>query len=168
MKVMGLAGYSGSGKTTLMVRLLPCLVARGLTVSTIKHAHHAFDVDQPGKDSYEHRSAGAKEVMVSSERRWALMHEHRDDAEASLDALLQRMSPVDLVMVEGFKREAHDKIEVVRGPDAEPVLCRSDTHVVALASDRAWPDLPCPVLPLDDAETIAAFIVDHCDLRPEA
>lgn len=164
MKIFGLAGYSGSGKTTLMVRLLPVLVGRGLAVSTIKHAHHRFDVDQPGKDSYEHRQAGATEVMVSSATRWALMHEHRAAPEAALDDLLQRMSPVDLVLVEGFKRETHDKIEVVRGPDARPTLLHDDPHIVALASDRSWPDALCPVLPLNDAEAIAAFIVDHCGL----
>ena len=118
MKVFGLAGHSGSGKTTLMVKLLPELVRRGLSVSTIKHAHHEFDVDTPGKDSYEHRVAGATEVLVSSANRWALMHEHRSDPEADLNDLLARMSPVDLILVEGFKREEHAKIEVVRGVSA--------------------------------------------------
>ncbi len=165
MKVFGLAGYSGSGKTTLLVRILPHLIARGLSVSTVKHAHHVFDVDQPGKDSYEHRAAGATEVMVSSERRWALMHEHRAAPEADLDELLKHMSPVDLVLVEGFKREAHDKIEVVRGPDAEPTLLRDDPRIVALASDQAWPEVGCPVLPLDDAAGVATFIVRHCGLE---
>lgn len=168
MKVFGLAGYSGSGKTTLMVRLLPMLVARGITVSTIKHAHHAFDVDTPGKDSYEHRSAGATEVMVSSATRWALMHEHRTAPEAPLDTLLQRMSPVDLVLVEGFKRESHDKMEIVRGPDAKPALCHGDANVVAVASDRTWSDLPCPQLPLNDTAAIVGFIVEHCGLKEAA
>lgn len=168
MRVFGLAGYSGSGKTTLMVRILPLLVSRGLSVSTIKHAHHAFDVDKPGKDSYEHRVAGATEVMVSSTKRWALMHEHHNGPEATLDDLLRRMSDVDLVLVEGFKREGHDKMEIVRGPEAEPTLHRDDPHVVAVASDRAWPDVTCPVLPLDDAARIATFIVDHCGLARAA
>lgn len=168
MKVFGLAGYSGSGKTTLLVRLLPLLVSRGLSVSTIKHAHHAFDVDTPGKDSFEHRAAGATEVMVSSAKRWALMHEHRNAAEATLDELLQHMAAVDLVLVEGFKREGHDKMEVVRGPDATPTLCHNDPHVVAVASDRHWPDLTCPVLPLDDSERIAGFIVEHCGFAAAA
>ncbi len=165
MKVFGLAGFSGSGKTTLMVRLLPIIVARGLTVSTVKHAHHAFDVDQPGKDSFEHRAAGASEVMVSSTKRWALMHEHRDGPEADLDDLLTRMSPVDLVLVEGFKRSAHDKLEVVRGNDAAPTLWGNDPRVVALASDRSWPAVTCPVLSLDDPTGIATFILRHCALH---
>jgi molybdopterin-guanine dinucleotide biosynthesis protein B len=164
MKVFGLAGYSGSGKTTLMVRLLPLIVDQGLSVSTIKHAHHDFDVDQPGKDSYEHRNAGATEVMVSSAKRWALMHEHRAQPEADLDVLLRQMTPVDLVLVEGFKRDRHDKLEIVRGDDAVPSLCKSDPHVVALASDRSWPDVSCPVLSLDDPRAIAAFVLRHCGL----
>lgn len=164
MKVFGLAGYSGSGKTTLMVRLLPVLVAHGLTVSTVKHAHHAFDVDQPGKDSFEHRAAGAHEVMVSSAKRWALMHEHRDGPEADLHELLARMSPVDLVLVEGFKRSTHDKMEVVRGDNAAPILWGGDPQVVAVASDRPWPKLTCPVLSLDDPTGIARFILRHCGL----
>jgi len=165
MKVFGLAGYSGSGKTTLMARLLPLLIAHGIKVSTIKHAHHQFDVDQPGKDSFEHRAAGATEVMVSSATRWALMHEHRGAPEAELSDLLERMSPVDLILVEGFKRDRHDKLEIVRGAEAAPTLCRTDPNVVALASDRQWPDALCPVLSLDDPQAIAEFILQHCDLR---
>ncbi len=165
MKVFGLAGYSGSGKTTLMVRLLPLLIAHGIKVSTIKHAHHQFDVDQPGKDSFEHRAAGATEVMVSSATRWALLHEHRGAPEAELSDLLERMSPVDLVLVEGFKRDRHDKLEIVRGDEATPSLCRTDPNVVALASDRQWPEAACPVLSLDDPQAIARFILQHCDLR---
>ena len=166
MKVFGLAGYSGSGKTTLMVQLLPLIVGQGLTVSTIKHAHHAFDVDQPGKDSYEHRDAGATEVMVSSAKRWALMHEHRAQPEADLNDLLRRMSPVDLVLVEGFKRDSHDKIEIVRGDDAQPNLYHTDPNVIALASDRPWPDVNCPVLSIDDPDAIAAFVLSHCGFAP--
>ena len=114
MRVFGLAGWSGSGKTTLMAALIPQFVARGITVSTVKHAHHGFDVDQPGKDSWRHRQAGAREVMVVSDRRWALMHELREEPEPDLDKLLPRITPVDLLLVEGFKRHAHPKIEVHR------------------------------------------------------
>src|SRR5260370_34393929 len=122
MKIFGFAGWSGSGKTTLMTALIPELVARGLTVSTIKHAHHAFDVDQPGKDSWRHREAGATEVLVASERRWALMHELRDAPEPSLDALVARISPVDLLLVEGFKRHPHPKLEVYRAALGKPLI----------------------------------------------
>lgn len=164
MKVFGLAGYSGSGKTTLMVQLLPLIVDQGLSVSTIKHAHHDFDVDQPGKDSYEHRAAGATEVMVSSARRWALMHEHRAHSEAHLDDLLAQMTPVDLVLVEGFKRDQHAKLEIVRGDEAAPYLCKTDPNIVAVASDRLWPHLSCPVLALDELHEIAAFVLRYCGL----
>ncbi|MBV9521532.1 MAG: molybdopterin-guanine dinucleotide biosynthesis protein B, partial [Alphaproteobacteria bacterium] len=158
--------WSGSGKTTLLKRLLPELVARGFTVSTLKHAHHAFDVDQPGKDSWEHRAAGAHEVMVSSARRWALMHEHRGAPEASLEELLRHMSPVDLVIVEGFKSHPHPKLEVFRHALGKPLLCRDDPFIVALASDQPLAGLPVPRLPLDDAVAIADFIIAHCRLRP--
>ena len=164
MKVFGLAGHSGSGKTTLMVKLLPELVSRGLRVSTIKHAHHDFDVDTPGKDSYEHRVAGATEVMVSSANRWALMHEHRGGPEADLDGLISRMSPVDLIMVEGFKREGHAKIEVVRGAAAKPVLAPNDPYVVAIASDQPLTGIGLPLLDLDDVGAVADFIIEYCGL----
>src|SRR3954451_21378241 len=130
MRIIGFAGWSGAGKTTLLRRLIPVLVGSGLRVSTLKHAHHAFDVDQPGKDSWEHRQAGATEVMVSSANRWALMHEHRGAPEATLEELLGRMSPVDLVIVEGFKRHAHPKLEVHRPSLGKPLLCREDRHFV--------------------------------------
>jgi len=159
MKLFGLAGWSGSGKTTLMRGLLPELVRRGLTVSTLKHAHHGFDVDQPGKDSYEHRQAGASEVLVSSSRRWALMHELRGEPEPGLDALIRHMSPVDLLLVEGFKAHAHDKLEVYRAALGKPLLCREDPCVVALASDAPVPGLAIPRLDLDDIPAIADFIV---------
>src|SRR5579872_3153504 len=133
MQIFGLAGWSGSGKTTLLVRLLPLLIERGIRVSTVKHAHHAFDVDKPGKDSYEHRRAGATEVMVSSANRWALMHEHRGAPEADLETLLSHMSPVDLVIVEGFKTHAHAKLEVHRPSLGKPLLCHDDRFVVAVA-----------------------------------
>ena len=130
MKIFGLTGWSGSGKTTLLVRLIPELIGIGLSVSTIKHAHHSFDIDTPGKDSFEHRAAGASEVMISSARRWALMHENIDDPELGLDSLLDRMSPTDVVLVEGFKDEPHQKIEVYRAVvEAAPICPVSYTHL---------------------------------------
>ncbi|HEX6980453.1 MAG TPA: molybdopterin-guanine dinucleotide biosynthesis protein B [Alphaproteobacteria bacterium] len=167
MKVIGVVGWSGSGKTTLLVRLIPVLTARGLTVSTIKHAHHGFDVDQPGKDSYEHRAAGATEVLVSSARRWALMHELRGAPEPGLDELVARMTPVDLLIVEGFKGHPHDKIEVHRATVGKPLLCASDPYVVAVATDAAIAETHGrPRLDLNDVGQIADFIVAHCRLRP--
>jgi molybdopterin-guanine dinucleotide biosynthesis adapter protein len=162
MKVFGLAGWSGSGKTTLMTQLLPALLARGVSVSTVKHAHHAFDVDQPGKDSYRHREAGATEVMISSERRWALMHELRGDAEPPLAELLSHMSPVDLVIVEGFKRAAIPKIEVYRAVVGKKLLAPEDSDIVAVASDLPVAGLGAlPRFALDDAGAIADFIIAH-------
>jgi molybdopterin-guanine dinucleotide biosynthesis adapter protein len=165
MRIFGLAGWSGSGKTTLLVRLLPELVDRGIRVSTVKHAHHRFDVDQPGKDSWRHREAGAHEVMVSSAHRWALMHEHRGSAEASLDELVRHMSPVDLVIVEGFKTHPHPKLEVHRPALGKPLLCRDDPYIVALASDGPVAGVPVPLLQLDDSAAIADFILAHCRLK---
>src|ERR1043166_7844362 len=121
MRVIGLAGWSGSGKTTLLGRVIPCLVGRGLKVSTLKHAHHGFDVDQPGKDSHTHRMAGATEVLVGSAKRWALVHELRDEPERALRPLLQKLSPVDLVLVGGYKREPHPKLEVYRAGVGKPL-----------------------------------------------
>ena len=161
MRIFGLAGWSGSGKTTLMTALIPELVSRGVTVSTLKHAHHAFDVDQPGKDSWRHRQAGAREVMISSQNRWALMHELRGAPETTLEELLRRMSPVDLILVEGFKRHPHPKIEVYRPSLGKPPLHPEDPLVVAVASDEGLPGLTLPWLPLSDASAIAAFILDH-------
>ena len=164
MKVMGLAGWSGSGKTTLMMRLLPELIGRGLTVSTMKHAHHNFDIDQPGKDSYVHRSAGATEVVVSSVNRWALMHENRGGPEPSAVELMRQMTPVDLLLIEGFKRESHPKLEVYRRANGKPLLHPEDPHIVAVASDGPLPDVTLPVLALDDIRAIADFILDYCGL----
>jgi molybdopterin-guanine dinucleotide biosynthesis protein B len=164
MKVMGLAGWSGSGKTTLMMRLLPELIGRGLTVSTMKHAHHNFDIDQPGKDSYVHRSAGATEVVVSSANRWALMHEHRGAPEPTAVELMRHMTPVDLLIIEGFKREPHPKIEVYREANGKPLLHPEDPHIVAVASDKPLSGIELPVLPLDDIKTIADFVIGHCGL----
>ncbi len=157
MRVIGLAGWSGAGKTTLIVRLIPCLIARGHTVSTLKHAHHAFDVDQPGKDSYEHRQAGAHEVLVASAKRFALMHEIRDGAAPRLAELLARMSRVDLVLVEGYKRDAHVKIEIHRMANGKPPLYPDDPDIAAFVSDGP----PAPALPyahLDDIEAIANLV----------
>ena len=164
-RLIGLAGWSGSGKTTLMTRLIPALTGRGLKVSTIKHAHHAFDIDQPGKDSWLHREAGASEVMVASAARWALMHEHRGAGEPPLEALIGRMTPVDLLLVEGFKSGAHAKLEVHRPALGKPLLCRDDPHIVAVASDAAIAGLALPLFALDDVAAIARFIRDHCRLR---
>lgn len=159
MRVFGLAGWSGSGKTTLVVKLIPELVRRGVSVSTIKHAHHAFDVDQPGKDSYEHRQAGASEVLVASANRFALMREHRGAQEPGLEALLARLAPVDLVLVEGFKRDRHDKLEIHRPSLGKPLLAGDDPHIVAVASDTPVAGLRVPLLALDDIASIAEFVL---------
>jgi molybdopterin-guanine dinucleotide biosynthesis protein B len=161
MRIFGLAGWSGSGKTTLITALIPELLARGVTVSTVKHAHHAFDIDRPGKDSWRHRQAGASEVMIASERRWALMHELRAAPEPPLDRLIAQMSPVDLILVEGFKRHPHPKIEICRPALGKPPLYPDDPYVVAVASDVALPELALPWLPLSDPATVARFIIDH-------
>ncbi|WP_421881260.1 molybdopterin-guanine dinucleotide biosynthesis protein B [Pacificispira sp.] len=162
MRILGIAGYSGSGKTTLVTKLIPALIERGLTVSTIKHAHHAFDVDTPGKDSYEHRKAGATEVLVSSAQRWALMHEHRGAAEPGLDELLDRLAPVDLVLVEGWKFGDHPKLEVFRQSVGKPMLAPDDKQVVAIATDlQELPDLAIPRLDIDDVDAIADFVVEY-------
>ncbi len=161
MRVMGLAGWSGAGKTTLLVRVIPLLVAHGLRVSTIKHAHHDFDIDKPGKDSWAHRQAGATEVLVASGHRWALMHELREEAAPELPALLARLTGVDLVLIEGFKRDLHPKIEVHRAANGKPLLFPDDPSVLAVASDQPIPDAPLPVLPLDDAGAVAAFILQR-------
>ena len=155
MRVIGLAGWSGAGKTTLITRVIPVLVRRGLKVATVKHAHHAFDIDRPGKDSWLHREAGASEVVVASSRRWALVHELRDEAEPSLAELLAKLSPVDLVIIEGFKRHAHPKLEVYRATVGKPLIYPQDDCVVAIASDAPLPQAQLPVLMLDDIEGIA-------------
>jgi molybdopterin-guanine dinucleotide biosynthesis protein B len=165
LRVIGLAGWSGAGKTTMIVRLLPELVRRGVSVSTMKHAHHGFDVDQPGKDSYRHREAGATEVLVASGRRWALMHEHRDrQAEPTAAALMSRMTPVDLLIIEGFKREDQDKLEIHRRETAKPLLYPQDPRIVAVLSDEPLPDCHLPVIDIDDIAAVADFIIAHCGL----
>jgi molybdopterin-guanine dinucleotide biosynthesis adapter protein len=159
-RIIGLAGWSGSGKTTLITRLIPVLTTRGVKVSTIKHAHHAFDVDKPGKDSHEHRSAGAAEVLVSSDNRWALMHELRGAREPDLHELLAKLAPVDLVIVEGFKRTTPVKIEVYRSSLEKPFIYSNDPAVVAVASDvPVSPPSTIPNLALDDIEAIANFVL---------
>jgi len=159
MKVIGIAGWSGAGKTTLLTRVIPRLVARGMRVSTIKHAHHDFDIDQPGKDSHTHRTAGATEVLVTSANRWALMHEMRGEGEMALDALLAKLSQVDLVLVEGFKKQAHPKLEVYRAAVGKPLLHPEDSNIVAIASDGAVA-ASVPVVLLDDSEAVADILVD--------
>ena len=160
MRVFGIVGWSGSGKTTLLSHLIPALVGQGIRVSTIKHAHHAFDIDQPGKDSHTHRIAGATEVLIGSGKRWALMHELRDEPEPGLAELLARMSPVDLVLVEGFKRDAFAKLEVHRPSNGKELLQPNDPTIVGVASDAAL-DLPVPLLALDDIAGIARFVLAH-------
>jgi molybdopterin-guanine dinucleotide biosynthesis protein MobB len=159
--VFGFAGWSGSGKTTLIARLIPVLAARGLTVATIKHAHHAFDIDQPGKDSYVHRMAGATEVLVTSAHRWALMHENRGAPEPTLADLLTKLSPVHIVLVEGFKRDSHPKLEIHRPSNGKPRLYPDDPHIIAVASDAALPGCPLPVLDLADVQAVADLVQAH-------
>lgn len=166
MRVFGLAGWSGSGKTTLLTRLLPALIGRGLRVSTVKHAHHEFDVDQPGKDSWRHRQEGATEVMVASSRRWALMHEHRGASEPKLDTLLRQMTPVDLVLVEGFKGEDFPKLEVYRASVGKPLMYPGQSNIVALASDQKLTGCPLPQFDIDDIDGIGGFILEHCRIEP--
>ena len=158
MKVFGFAGYSGSGKTTLIERVLPQLIAHGLRVSVIKHTHHDFDLDRPGKDSYRHRVAGAAEVLLASGRRYAVLHELRDEPPPTLEALLARLAVCDLVLVEGYKREAMPKLEVHRAATDKPWLYPQDTNIVAVASDAPPPDA-IPHLDLDDLERITELIM---------
>lgn len=163
MRVIGVAGWSGAGKTTLIVKLIPALLAHGFSVSTLKHAHHAFDIDKPGKDSYQHREAGATEVLVTSANRWALMHELRGAPEPSLSELLAHLAKVDLVIVEGFKAAAHAKLEVHRLANGKPFLFPEDANIKAVVSDLAEPaaSLP-PHLPhahLDDIDAVVELIL---------
>lgn len=158
LKVIGLAGWSGAGKTTLLARLIPLLVARGVRVATLKHAHHGFDVDHPGKDSHVHRQAGASEVIVSSARRWAQIREVEEGAEARLPALLRRLSPEGLALVEGFKREAHPKLEVFREANGRPPIHPDDPRIVGIASDVPFPQAGLPVAGLDDIAAIADLV----------
>lgn len=160
MKVFGIAGFSGSGKTTLIEKLIPAIRARGLRVSVIKHAHHGFDLDRPGKDSWRHREAGASEVLMLSGQRWVLMHELRGVEEPTLAAQLAILSPCDLVLIEGFKAAPVPKVEVFRPANGKPPLWPDNPHVVAVATDAAV-DTPLPVLDVNDASAIADFILAY-------
>ena len=163
MKIFGFAGWSGSGKTTLIEKLIPRFVGRGLRVSLIKHAHHHFDVDVPGKDSYRHRHAGASEILVTSSRRWVLMHELRGAQEPSFDEQIKHFSPCDLLLVEGFKFAPIPKLEVWRKETGEGLLHPNDPHIVALATD-APVQTSLPRLDINDDAAIAAFILKHLGL----
>ena len=159
MRVFGVVGWKNNGKTTLVERLVAHLTAQGYRVSTVKHAHHEVDLDQPGKDTWRHREAGAEEVVLATARRWAVIHELRGAPEPSLDALLARMTPVDLVIVEGFKRFPHPKLEVHRRERATPLLADEDPSIVALATDEPFPRSALPQFGLDDVPAIAAFVL---------
>lgn len=163
VKVFGFAGYSGAGKTTLIEQLIPRLVARGLRVSLIKHAHHGFDIDRPGKDSWRHREAGASEVLIASGQRWVLMHELRNEAEPDLARQLQLMSPCDLVLVEGFKQAPIPKLEVHRPALGLPLIHPADPHILAVASDAPIPTA-LRVLDLNDVDAVASFVVAELGL----
>jgi molybdopterin-guanine dinucleotide biosynthesis protein B len=166
-RIFGIAGWKNSGKTGLAVRLVETLVARGYRISTIKHAHHDFDIDKVGADSYRHRQAGAHEVTIVSGTRYAIMHELRGDPEPSFEAMLARLSPCDLVLVEGYKREPIPKIEARRLDSANRTpLAPQDPHIVAVAADHPVTDTALPVFDLDDTETIAAFILRTVGLEP--
>jgi molybdopterin-guanine dinucleotide biosynthesis adapter protein len=164
MRIFGFAGWSGSGKTTLIEKLIPRFVRAGLRVSLIKHAHHSFDVDQPGKDSYRHRHAGAAEILVTSSRRWVLMHELRGAQEPSFDEQVRRISACDLLIVEGFKHAPIPKLEVWRAVTGEPLLHPNDPHIVAVASD-ARVETRLPLLDLNDDAGIAQFILGKLELK---
>jgi len=163
MRLYGVTGWKDMGKTTLMERLVTEITGRGLSISTVKHAHHDTDIDQPGRDSYRHRAAGAHQVMLASPRRWALMTELRDAPEPPLSELLAQLAPVDLVLIEGYKRAPHPKIEAYRAVNAKPPLAERNETVRAVASDTAL-DLSVPVLPLDDTVAIADFVLQEVGL----
>ena len=164
MKIFGVTGWKNSGKTGLMERLITEFTKRGLTVSSIKHAHHSFDIDHPGCDSYRHRDAGAQQVLLASCNRWALMHELRDEDEPQLIDLLKKLSPVDLVLIEGYKSDRHPKIEAHRKETGQPLIAPDDDTIIAVASD-VNPDVKIPVLDLNDTGAIADFIADFLDLN---
>lgn len=159
-RIIGFAGFSGSGKTTLLEKVIPLLKARGLRIAVIKHAHHKFDIDKPGKDSFRHREAGAGEVLVVSGFRWALMHELLDEAEPSLEELCKRLSPSDLVVVEGYKYSGIPKIEVHRSETGHPHLFQDDEHFIALASD-SHNDIKLPQLDINNPQQVAGFILKY-------
>ncbi|MEP4247873.1 molybdopterin-guanine dinucleotide biosynthesis protein B [Tateyamaria sp.] len=163
MRTYGVVGWKNAGKTGLMERLVTEITGRGLSVSTVKHAHHSFDVDHPGKDSFRHRTAGAREVLLASRNRFALMHEMRGDAEPALDVLLTKLAPVDLVLVEGYKRDAHPKIEAHRAETGNPLIAPDDPTIRAIASDVSL-SVDRPVFDLDDTRAIANFILAEVGL----
>ena len=165
MKIFGIAGWSGSGKTTLITSLLPNLTARGISVSTVKHAHLGFDIDKPGKDSFVHRMSGASEVAIGSATRWALMHELRGAPEPTLSELISHMTPVDLYLVEGFKWEGHAKMEVHRPAVGKPLLQPDDPTIRAIACDTKLAGMAVPVMDVNDISSIADFILDQCQLQ---
>ena len=164
MKLFGFAGWSGSGKTTVIEQVIPHLRRRGLTVSLIKHAHHAFDIDQPGKDSWRHRKAGCGEVLITSTARWALMHELRDEPELTLPQALRRLSPCDLVLIEGYKTAAIPKLEIHRPAIGKALLFPEDPLIIGIATDapQQFPDARLPVLDLSNAAAISEFVIEHC------
>jgi molybdopterin-guanine dinucleotide biosynthesis protein MobB len=166
VKVWGVTGWKNTGKTGLVVRLVAAIAARGFSVSTVKHAHHLVDVDQPGRDSHRHREAGAREVILASDRRWALMRELRDEPEPPVEALLARLAPVDLVLIEGYKRAGHPKIETHRAETGKPLIAPEDPTIRAVASDVALAGLAVPVFDLDDTAAIAAFVLRETGLAP--
>ncbi len=164
MKVFGLVGWSGSGKTTLMALLIPEIISRGYTVSTMKHTHHKFDIDKPGKDSHQHRIAGAQEVMVASSARWALMHELRADAEWNMDELIEKMTPVDVLLIEGFKTHKHPKMEVFRPSLGKEQLWKDDKSVIVVATDQEVSDLTVPRIDLNNVAAVADFVLEYLGL----
>jgi molybdopterin-guanine dinucleotide biosynthesis protein B len=163
MNVFGITGWKNAGKTGLMERLVVEIIGRGYTVSTLKHAHHTFDVDHPGKDSHRHRIAGASQVLLASTERWALMNEHRGTQEPSLPELLAKLDPVDLILIEGWKRDSHPKVEAWRAETGNPLIAPNDPTILAVASDIGL-EIDCPVFDLDDTAIVADFILDYLDL----
>ncbi|WP_372602885.1 molybdopterin-guanine dinucleotide biosynthesis protein B [Actibacterium sp.] len=164
MRIYGVVGYKNAGKTGLVERLVTEITGRGFSVSTIKHAHHQFDLDRPGKDSFRHREAGAREVLLATGRRWVLMHEMRDEPEPTLDELLSRLAPVDLVLIEGYKRDQHPKVEAHRAETGNPLIAHEEQTVRAVASDVPLPGLQVPVFDLDDTAAVADFILTQVGL----
>jgi len=163
-KIIGVAGFKNAGKTTLVEKLVLDLTARGIRISTVKHAHHSFDIDHEGRDSFRHRKAGATEVAVVSSGRWAIIHELRNEAEPSLDDILRKLEPCDLVIVEGYKRDGHDKIEVRNLALDHPRLAGDDPTIIAIAATGAIADAPVPVFDRDDVGALSAFIISHMGL----
>ena len=163
MNVFGITGWKNAGKTGLMERLVVEIIGRGYTVSTLKHAHHTFDVDHPGKDSHRHRIAGASQVLLASTERWALMNEHRGTQEPSLPELLAKLDPVDLILIEGWKRDSHPKVEAWRAETGNPLIAPNDQTILAVASD-IFLEIDRPVFDLDDTAVVADFILEYLDL----